>query len=232
MKPHRRTVWRGAHAGRRARRRSRSCVRHSSSGVGFVAVRRRCSVARRGRCWSWSASLGRKFFNSPINGDFEMVQMATAIAVFSFLPYCQARRGNIVVDTFTSWLPARANAFIDAFWDLVYAGMMGLDRRVPDDRRDRALSAAARPPCCCSSSSGRRWRSAPCFPLLLTCVALATAGACGCGDGHERPHHRRARLRRHAGADRAAHAGRPVDAGGGQRSATSICRAGRRSSPT
>ena len=52
--------------------------------------------------------------------------MATAVAVFSFLPYCQVRRGNIVVDTFTSWLPARANAVIDAFWDLVYAGMMGL----------------------------------------------------------------------------------------------------------
>jgi hypothetical protein len=62
----------------------------------------------------------------PINGDFEMVQMATAIAVFSFLPYCQARRGNIFVDTFTGWLPARANALIDAFWDIVYAGMMGL----------------------------------------------------------------------------------------------------------
>ena len=52
--------------------------------------------------------------------------MATAVAVFSFLPYCQARRGNIVVDTFTTRLPARVNAVIDAFWDLVYAGMMGL----------------------------------------------------------------------------------------------------------
>jgi TRAP-type C4-dicarboxylate transport system permease small subunit len=70
--------------------------------------------------------LGRKFFDAPVNGDFELVQMATAVAVFSFLPYCQARRGNIVVDTFTSWLPVRGNALIDAFWDLVYAGMMGL----------------------------------------------------------------------------------------------------------
>lgn len=70
--------------------------------------------------------LGRKFYNSPVNGDFEMVQIGTAIAVFSFLPYCQARRGNIVVDTFTSWLPARVNTIIDAFWDLIYAGMMGL----------------------------------------------------------------------------------------------------------
>jgi len=70
--------------------------------------------------------LGRWLFRAPINGDFEMVQMATAIAVFAFLPYCQAHRGNIVVDTFTSRLPARINALIDGFWDLVYAGMMGL----------------------------------------------------------------------------------------------------------
>lgn len=70
--------------------------------------------------------IGRRFFNAPVNGDFELVQMATAVAVFSFLPYCQARRGNIFVDTFTGWLPARLNAFIDAFWDLVYAGIMGL----------------------------------------------------------------------------------------------------------
>jgi TRAP-type C4-dicarboxylate transport system permease small subunit len=70
--------------------------------------------------------VGRRFFNAPIPGDFELVQMATAIAVFSFLPYCQARRGNIVVDTFTTRLPPRVNAVIDAFWDLVYAGMMGL----------------------------------------------------------------------------------------------------------
>lgn len=70
--------------------------------------------------------IGRKFFNSPINGDFEMVQMATAIAIFSFLPYSQARRGNIMVDTFTTWLPRGVTNIIDAFWDLVYAGMVGL----------------------------------------------------------------------------------------------------------
>jgi TRAP-type C4-dicarboxylate transport system permease small subunit len=70
--------------------------------------------------------IGRRFYNSPVNGDFEIVQIASAIAVFTFLPYCQVRRSNIVVDTFTTWLPARTNSLIDAFWDLVYAGMMGL----------------------------------------------------------------------------------------------------------
>src|SRR5262245_8209524 len=68
--------------------------------------------------------VGRKFFDAPVPGDFELVQMATAVAIFSFLPYCQVRRGNIFVDTFTTRLPPRINAWIDAFWDLVYAGMM------------------------------------------------------------------------------------------------------------
>ena len=47
--------------------------------------------------------------------------MATAVAIFASCPTARLRRGNIVVDTFTSWLPARGNAVIDAFWDLVYA---------------------------------------------------------------------------------------------------------------
>jgi TRAP-type C4-dicarboxylate transport system permease small subunit len=70
--------------------------------------------------------LGRWLFDAPLTGDWEFVKMGTAVAVFSFLPYCQARRGNIFVDTFTSWLPARVTAAIDALWDLVYAGMAGI----------------------------------------------------------------------------------------------------------
>lgn len=60
-----------------------------------------------------------------INGDFEMVQMGLALAVFAFLPLCQAHRGNVMVDTFTTWLPPRAQAALDALWDLVYAGFAG-----------------------------------------------------------------------------------------------------------
>jgi TRAP-type C4-dicarboxylate transport system permease small subunit len=63
----------------------------------------------------------RWLFSAPIDGDFEFVKMATAVAVFAYLPYTQARRGNIVVDTFTSGLPVHVNAAIDAFWDLAYA---------------------------------------------------------------------------------------------------------------
>lgn len=67
---------------------------------------------------------GRWLFNAPIDGDFEMVKMATAMAVFAYLPYTQARRGNIMVDSFTAGLPRPAQAALDALWDLVFAGFM------------------------------------------------------------------------------------------------------------
>jgi TRAP-type C4-dicarboxylate transport system permease small subunit len=68
--------------------------------------------------------LGRWLFSKPIEGDFEFVKMATAMAVFAYLPYTQARRGNIMVDTFTGWMPRRATALLDAFWDLCFAAAM------------------------------------------------------------------------------------------------------------
>lgn len=64
--------------------------------------------------------------SSGLPGDFEMVQMAVALAIFSFLPYTQLRRGNMLVDTFTVRLPPRVLAVIDAFWDMVYAAVAAL----------------------------------------------------------------------------------------------------------
>jgi TRAP-type C4-dicarboxylate transport system permease small subunit len=61
-----------------------------------------------------------------INGDFELVQIGVALSVFCFLPLTQARRGNIMVDTFTAWLPLQVQRAMDAFWDFVYAGFMAL----------------------------------------------------------------------------------------------------------
>ena len=61
-----------------------------------------------------------------INGDFELVQIGVALSVFCFLPLSQARRANIMVDTFTGWLPLPIQRAIDAFWDLVYAAFMAL----------------------------------------------------------------------------------------------------------
>lgn len=61
-----------------------------------------------------------------VPGDIELVQIGTALAVFAFLPLCQAHRGNIMVDTFTTRLPPRVRSGLDALWDVVYAVMMGI----------------------------------------------------------------------------------------------------------
>lgn len=50
---------------------------------------------------SVASVIRRAFFDQPITGDFELVQMGTAIAVAAFLPYCQFRRGHVIVDFFT-----------------------------------------------------------------------------------------------------------------------------------
>ena len=56
-----------------------------------------------------------------VNGDFELVQMGLALAVFAFLPLCEARHGNVVVDTFTTRWSRAAQVALDVLWDLVYA---------------------------------------------------------------------------------------------------------------
>ncbi|QCK87295.1 TRAP transporter small permease [Phreatobacter aquaticus] len=69
---------------------------------------------------------GRWALRSAIPGDFELVQIATAVAVFSFLPLCQLGRGNVFVDTFTLRAPDWFNRSLDMLWDLVYAGFAWL----------------------------------------------------------------------------------------------------------
>jgi TRAP-type C4-dicarboxylate transport system permease small subunit len=49
-----------------------------------------------------SAALG-VLFDKPIAGDFEIVQLGVAIAVFTFLPLCQLSGANVTVDSFTLW---------------------------------------------------------------------------------------------------------------------------------
>lgn len=61
-----------------------------------------------------------------IPGDFELMQIGLALAVFAFLPLCQLRGGNLFVDTFTTRLPHGARRALDGFWSLVYALVAGL----------------------------------------------------------------------------------------------------------
>jgi TRAP-type C4-dicarboxylate transport system permease small subunit len=63
----------------------------------------------------------RRFLATSIPGDVELIQAATAVAAFAFLPLGQITRSTIVVDTFTRSLPNRVCNVIDAFWDVAYA---------------------------------------------------------------------------------------------------------------
>lgn len=70
------------------------------------------------------ASVGlRYFFNSPILGDFEIVQVAVAACIAFFLPYCQLKRGNIIVDFFTAGARPRTRRALDALGALLLAAM-------------------------------------------------------------------------------------------------------------
>ena len=43
----------------------------------------------------------------PVRGDFEIVSIAAGVGVAGFLAHGTLMRTNIIVDTFTTWLPAR-----------------------------------------------------------------------------------------------------------------------------
>lgn len=54
----------------------------------------------------------------PIHGDFELVNIACAIAVFSFLPWCQMNSGHVCVDILASRFSNRAHSFLIFLGDL------------------------------------------------------------------------------------------------------------------
>jgi TRAP-type C4-dicarboxylate transport system permease small subunit len=70
--------------------------------------------------------VSRWLTSQPIPGDYDLVQMALAVAAFAFLPICHLHRINIMVDTFTLRAPMRVQRAMDAFWSLVYAAVAAL----------------------------------------------------------------------------------------------------------
>ncbi len=57
--------------------------------------------------------VGREFLGKTVPGDFELVGLATGAAVGLFMPLCQLRNGNIIVDFFTARAPQHVNAGLD-----------------------------------------------------------------------------------------------------------------------
>jgi TRAP-type C4-dicarboxylate transport system permease small subunit len=70
--------------------------------------------------------VGRKLFNSPIEGDVELIQMSTAVGMAAFFPYCEVHDHNIKVDVVTNWMPQRMRAALDALAHGLLAVMAAL----------------------------------------------------------------------------------------------------------
>lgn len=70
--------------------------------------------------------LGRALIATPVPGDFELVELGAAVAVFAFLPYCQLVGGNVVVDVFTRHLRRRPRALLDGLGGLLFAAIAGV----------------------------------------------------------------------------------------------------------
>src|SRR5262245_52013404 len=70
-------------------------------------------------------SVAGRALGRPIQGDFELVQVGAAVAIAFFLPYCQWRRANIIVDFFTTHASRRTQALLDAFGALLYVLVLG-----------------------------------------------------------------------------------------------------------
>ena len=57
--------------------------------------------------------IGRNTIGTTLVGDYELTAAAAGAAVALFLPLCQLRRGNIIVDFFTARLSASTNDRLD-----------------------------------------------------------------------------------------------------------------------
>ena len=61
-----------------------------------------------------------------VPGDFEIVQMLTAVTIFASLPYCQWGKGHVIVDALTQNWRHSLNRRIDAIWELVAAAVFAV----------------------------------------------------------------------------------------------------------
>jgi TRAP-type C4-dicarboxylate transport system permease small subunit len=78
---------------------------------------------------SVASIFGRVLFSKPIQGDFELAQMMSAMAVALFLPYCHLRRAHVLVDFFTAKASKRFKHWLDAFAGLLMTLIAGVFAR-------------------------------------------------------------------------------------------------------
>lgn len=77
----------------------------------------------------------------PLLGDTEIVELAAAVGLFSFMPYCQMQKGHVAVTVFSSRFPSPARHGLDIIghaamtiviavlcWRLFAGGLDAFDR--------------------------------------------------------------------------------------------------------
>ena len=69
---------------------------------------------------------GRALFSAPLPGDYELVQVGSAIAVAAFLPLTQMRGGHVIVDFFTARAGAPLRAGLDTLGAALIAACAGV----------------------------------------------------------------------------------------------------------
>ena len=70
--------------------------------------------------------IGRNTVGWTIVGDFELSGAAAGAAIALFLPWCQLKRGNIIVDFFTAKASAASNEKLDRLGALLFALALAL----------------------------------------------------------------------------------------------------------
>jgi len=67
--------------------------------------------------------IGRKFFDAPITGSYELTEFMLALIVFYSVGYTQIQKGHIAMEAFVSRFPPKAQAVIES---IVYCVSLGL----------------------------------------------------------------------------------------------------------
>lgn len=131
---------------------------------------------------SLTSIIGRSIFDKPILGDYELVQMMSAVAVTMALPFCQMIRGHIIVDFFTTAAPKRFNRTCDIVASLLLAAAaFAFSWRTAVGMLDLRSSGDAS----MLLNLPTWWGYLPMIPsfFLLGCAALYTAWGDAFGDG-------------------------------------------------
>jgi TRAP-type C4-dicarboxylate transport system permease small subunit len=70
--------------------------------------------------------IGRNTVGVTLVGDFELTGVVAGAAISLFLPWCQVRRGNIIVDFFTAKMTKSINSKLDRLGAFFLSCVLGL----------------------------------------------------------------------------------------------------------